>query len=135
MKIILPVLIIAVAACGPSSGRRPASGEIALAVQPAAPSPGDSVHLTLSNRTAGQVGYNLCTSRLERQTGAGWEPIPSGRVCTMEIRGLPAGEEADYTLALPADLEPGSYRYATDVEPPDPAGRTPVASEPFRVQP
>lgn len=49
------------------------------------------VVLTLSNGGATELGYNLCSSTLERRTASGWEAQRVDLVCTMELRGLAPG--------------------------------------------
>lgn len=119
-------------ACGPSMQSAPGPGLI-LEVVPDAVSAGDRVELVLGNGTSGTVGYNLCTSALERRAGGGWEAVPSERVCTMELRTLDPGGEDRYSLELPAGLDPGEYRFTTAVEDLDAGSRTDVASDPFVV--
>lgn len=90
-------------------------GAVTLDVEPWTVSAGESVVLTLWNGSSGSVGYNLCTSSLERQEGTAWSPVPSDRACTMELRTLDAGERADYTFELPSTLAAGEYRFRTTV--------------------
>jgi hypothetical protein len=105
-----------------------------LSVEPATASPGDSVTLVLTNRSVGAIGYNLCTSALERRSGGGWSPVPSGRVCTMELRTLQAGVEVRYGMPLPSGLEPGEYRIGSSFEALDAGVMERVVSEAFRVR-
>lgn len=93
---------------------------------------GDRVMLTLHNGSAAPVGYNLCSSGLQRATGGSWEAIETGDVCTMEIRTLDPGASATFEKTLPAGLPSGEYRYATNID----AGetRTVAISNPFRVE-
>jgi len=120
-------------ACGPlGSGSSP---DVRLSVQPTALPAGDSITLVLSNRSSGMLGYNLCTSELERRMGAEeWRAVPSDRVCTMELRTLAAGEDARYRLDLPSGLAPGEYRFLTAVERLEAGERGSVRSDVFRVE-
>jgi hypothetical protein len=59
--------------CGPSIQSGAGEG-VALRVEPGEVSAGDSVTLVLANGTAGAIGYNLCTSGLERQVDDDWQP-------------------------------------------------------------
>ena len=77
--------------------------------------PGDSLELVPSNGTSDLIGYNLCPATLSIEVRGDWTPVPSDRICTMELRTLDPGREGRYDLQLPADLEPGRYRYQTDV--------------------
>jgi hypothetical protein len=74
------------------------------------------VHLTLHNESGGPIGYNLCTSALQRKLSDGWDPVETGEICTMEIRTLPNGESATFDKTLPDDTPVGQYRYTTSIE-------------------
>jgi ABC-type glycerol-3-phosphate transport system substrate-binding protein len=74
------------------------------------------VTLTLHNESGGPIGYNLCTSALQRQIAGRWEPEETGDICTMEIRTLPNGESATFEKTLPEDAAADEYRYVTSVE-------------------
>jgi hypothetical protein len=93
----------------------------------------DRVRLILQNGYNGPVGYNLCSSGLERRSGASWQPVPTDEVCTMEIRTLPGGQDATFEKRLPPSLSAGEYRYVTSVEIPFPGQMTRIASPGFRV--
>jgi len=124
------IMILLLAACAGAAEVGP-DQQVSLEVQPAAVSPGAAVTLTLGNRTPWPVGYNLCTSTLERESGGSWQPVPEDRMCTMELRMLDPGERSELQLELPAALEPGNYRYTTNVE--DRGSMEAVSSPPFRV--
>lgn len=102
-------------ACAPASRPDPVA-DIALAVTPRDVAAGDSVVATLTTTLDGGVGYNLCTSVLERQQDDGWRVIEADRICTMELRTLQPGESARFAFHLPTGLAPGSYRYHARVE-------------------
>jgi hypothetical protein len=133
MRIVLSAVTILLSACSPSMQTGDPATDVRLTVEPTPAAAGDSVVLTLHNGTAGQIGYNLCTSSLERQTAGGWEAIPSDVVCTMELRILEAGQEATWRTALPAGLSPGEYRYTTGIEAMPTGGRHVIASSSFRL--
>jgi hypothetical protein len=126
----IPLLVL-LAACA-SPGETTSDPWLALTVAPAAPVPGEAVTLTLSNQTAWPVGYNLCTSWLERDSAGTWEPVPEDRVCTMELRMLDPGGESQDQVQLPATLSAGSYRYTARVE--DRGSMEDVSSEPFQIR-
>jgi hypothetical protein len=93
---------------------------------------GNRVTLMLRNGSATPVGYNLCSSGLQRSSGAAWEAIETDEVCTMELRTLERGGSATFEKNLPSDLQPGEYRYVTNI---DAGGTRAVAeSNPFRVE-
>ena len=62
------------------------------------------------------IGYNLCIAALE-QLGAGlWIPAPTIAVsCPQSFQALAPGETANGQAALPATLEPGVYRFVTQL--------------------
>jgi hypothetical protein len=74
-----------------------------------------SLELRLRNDSNRTLGYNLCTSNVERRNGQSWQAVASQRICTMELRTLPPGKEARYSLTL-EQLAPGEYRVTTRVE-------------------
>lgn len=74
------------------------------------------VELTLSNGSGEPVGYNLCTSALQRRTAGKWTGVETGDICTMEIRTLQNGGTATFTKTLPRDTVSGEYRYTTNVD-------------------
>lgn len=87
--------------------------------------------LRLANGTSEQIGYNLCTSQLQREVSGRWEPVESDRICTMELRLLQPGGEDAFAIELEG-VAAGRYRFVTSVER---AGAMPeLASEPFRVR-
>lgn len=132
MRSSLFFAVLFLCSCGPSFQAGDGPG-VTLEVEPRSVSAGASVTLLLRNGTGSDIGYNLCSSALERLDEGSWRPIPSNRVCTMEIRTLPPGEETRYPLEVPGGLEPGEYRYLTNVEMMDAGDRGPVRSDPFRV--
>ncbi|HET7817509.1 MAG TPA: hypothetical protein VFK58_08030 [Sphingomicrobium sp.] len=107
------------------------SGTISLTAAPARARAGETMTLTLRNGSRQQIGYNLCTSRLET---AGGRSVPSDRVCTMELRLLGAAQVANYRYDLPARLAAGGYRFATGIDiPGENAGRV-IFSNSFDVR-
>lgn len=129
--IVLAITLLG--ACSPSLRSAAAESDVVLDVEPSAVTPGDSIRLLLRNETAGPIGYNLCTSSLQRRDGDAWRPVPSDRVCTMELRTLAPAEQTGYSLELPGELLPGEYRYTTTVERLDPGIRMGVQSDSFRI--
>jgi hypothetical protein len=111
------------------------TADVALRVAPVPARPGDSVSLTLHNGAADAIGYNLCTSTLERRTGDGWEAVPDDRVCTMELRMLDPGQRADFPLQLQPALTAGAYRFSTRIEWMASGTSDVVRTDEFRVEP
>jgi hypothetical protein len=117
MKTTLSVLFALFVACAPAPP--PVTGDVAVVsgVSFTAHDAGPNiVQLTLTNGSDDRVGYNLCSSQLERKNASGWERIETGDVCTMEIRSLDVGQTATFDKNLPAGLASGDYRYVTRVE-------------------
>lgn len=133
MRYALPVLIASLAACGPSTEPGEAASDVSLTVDPGVISPGDSIELTLTNRSASQIGYNLCNSPLQRRDGSSWEPVPSDQPCTMELRILEPDGVTRYAIDVPTDLAPGEYRFVTTVEYLDSGERVGLPSDAFSV--
>ena len=133
MRILLSSAIVLLLACSSSMQSGGNGVDVGLSVAPTPAMAGDSVTLTLDNDTDGQIGYNLCSSSLERQTASGWEVVPSDVVCTMELRTLEAGSAAEYRVLIPSGIAEGQYRYRTNVEITATRAYRSVASEAFRV--
>lgn len=118
-------------ACAPTPD---GAGDVRLRVEPESLSAGDSITLELSNGSAEPVAYNLCTSELEWLSDGEWQAVPSDRVCTMELRSLPGGQQVRYELDLPPDLPGGEYRYRTRVARLDVGEGRMLRSGTFRVE-
>lgn len=133
MRTLLTATVVLLCACSSSLRTGDPADDVRLSVAPDRAAPGDSVTLTLDNRSTEQVGYNLCSSGLQRQAVDAWEPMPSDVACTMELRTLDAGQQTTYRTGLPADLASGRYRYVANIEAMESGGRYAIASEAFRV--
>ena len=133
MRCALLLSLLALAACGPSM-QAGASSDVTLTVEPQTVATGGSVTLSLRNDSENEVGYNLCSSGLEQNVDGTWTAVPSDRVCTMELRLLHPGEEATYPLELPISVQPGEYRFVTNVDMAAVEDFGPVRSDPFRVE-
>lgn len=134
----LAFALLVLAAATPPGTAQPASQPpqpplVWLEVAPESPAPGDSVTLTLRNGSEEVIGYNLCTASLVRFEDMRWIPAQPPPVCTMEIRTLPAGEEASYRTRLPTTIEPGTYRFRTQIEWLWRRRHEPVSSRPFMI--
>lgn len=125
-------LAAALAACG--TARQVTGTEVAtLTVVPVVVPAGDSVTIALATTAGDGVRYNLCTATLEHRANRDWVPVPSDRVCTLELRTLLPGDRARFTMHLPAMLEGGEYRYHARVEHITRSEMIDVRSEPFTV--
>ena len=95
----------------------------------------------LQNQGTREVGYNLCTVRIERQEDSGWTHTPHlsvSEACPLMLHTLGGGEQAHGTLRLPTELRAGEYRIALDVDTlrtdsQGRAGQELVISNPFLV--
>jgi len=131
------VLVLA-AGCAPPAAAPPngaGGAPLELNVQPQPARPGQEVELTLVNRSAQPVGYNLCPSVLQRQVGGQWQASTMAftEVCTMELRVLEPGARGSFRHPLPSGLEPGTYRFWAGVEWPLGQDRVGVQSAAFQV--
>lgn len=135
MRMLALSTILLLCAC--ASTPEPAPGDVALEleVEPEEVAAGDSITLELDNESSESVSYNLCSSGLERESRGAWEDVQSNRVCTRELRILPPGEEARYTLKLSDDLSAGTYRAYTGVHLNEADRSVQLRSESFRVVP
>lgn len=111
MPMLRPVpLIVAIIGCAAPVPEADVP-DVVLTVEPAQVAPGDSVTVQLTTTLGDGVGYNLCSSTLERRIANDWQAVPSDRICTMELRTLVPGDTARFTFRLSVGLEPGEYRY------------------------
>src|SRR5690554_1335779 len=104
MRMILATLALTLCACSPATQSQNTRPDIELDVEPDVVAAGDSVTLELDNESGGAISYNLCSSFIEQRVGDAWEERPDDRVCTRELRVLPAGDEANFRLQLPTAL-------------------------------
>jgi hypothetical protein len=125
-------LLVLAGGCMTTNGAVGANA-LTLSVAPESPTPGAEVTLILRNRSEEMIGYNLCTSSLMRQVGDAWEPVPSDRVCTMELRTLEPGDEATFPLEMEADVPAGTYRFETRIEWLERQTGDRVATSPFTI--
>ena len=134
MRMLALSTILLLCAC--ASTPEPAPGDVALEleVEPEEVAAGDSITLELDNESSESVSYNLCSSGLEHNQAGAWHPIPSNRMCTMELRTLAPGEETRYPLEMPGGLEAGEYRFLTNLDMMGAAEGGSVRSGTFRVE-
>jgi hypothetical protein len=131
MKHALLILSMVLAGCSqlPTEPGRTADaqqpGTVQLQAERTSPT---TVLLTLRNDSGSALGYNLCTTAMERQSGGSWNDVPSDGACTMELRILASGNTATYTRQIPAGLPSGEYRFVTQIESPLGSTQTRIAS-------
>jgi hypothetical protein len=135
MRAMVSVLAVAGSACVSADPAQRASAPANLQVSPLEARAGGEVMLTLENRTASELGYNLCPAVLDRRTADGWEqwPVSPAEICTMELRTLGPESSSSYRHTLPRRLDPGEYRFRTFIEAPLGGDRIEVSSSSFEV--
>ncbi len=137
MRRIAFLLTVFLVACAPvpvSSTPPPADAHASVVTLTAERIDAARVRLILQNGSNGAVGYNLCTSGLQKRNGPAWEQVGTGDICTMELRSLPPGQDATFEKRLPEDLPAGEYRYSTSVEIPMGNAQVRVATSAFAVK-
>ncbi|HEV3050727.1 MAG TPA: hypothetical protein VGX50_10475 [Longimicrobium sp.] len=97
---------------------------------------GDEIVSQLVNASEHNVGYNLCTSALERRTGGGWVVVRRNpeRPCTLPLYTLSPGQTTTYREPASAVPSPGTYRLRAQVEAPLNNGTRHITTAPFTVQ-
>ena len=135
MRLGAAFLTLLVAACttAPVGPPPPASSTIAGVRLSAERVSSSVIRLALDNGAPHQIGYNLCSSALQRRSGSTWEAVGTGDICTMELRTLNPGADATFEKTLPSGLSSGEYRYITNVESPLGTQQSGVATESFRL--
>jgi len=117
MNPALPVLV-ALAILSGCSAFGPDASDVVFETAAAEYAPGAEVSARLANDSDGDVGYNLCSTTVEVR-GDAWEPVDPAtfepRACPDILHVLEAGDVAEASVPLPADLPSGVYRLATDV--------------------
>lgn len=151
----LLVLSFALLACGPSgpgpapdgarhgtadSAAPPAAADsVELRVDRSEYRSGDTVKMTLVNRTGASYAFNPCTRGVELETQSGWLAVAEpDRVCTMIAWLLEPNASRDAVTALPSGLRHGRYRLTVSLTREDktpPTTRVTAASQPFTVAP
>ena len=139
MKILVLPALLALSGCaasttGPFEAEYAPAG-LQFAASPAPANAGGVADLSLRNGSERPAGYNLCMAALEQFDAGLWVPARSHAVsCPQQFASLAPGETAAGQAALPASLEPGFYRFVTQLtasseDLPD----VQLRSEPFRI--
>lgn len=71
---------------------------------------GDNATLTIVNHTTLEWTFNPCTRTLERESGAAWQVVPEGRMCTMEAWVLGPKATRTAPTSFGGSLDAGRYR-------------------------
>lgn len=80
--------------------------------------PGDTIVVTLENRSSRPVGYNLCLATLELRVDDDWQGVrrhPEGHFCTLILLALEPGESASLQQPVLEEYLSGVYRFQTEV--------------------
>ena len=135
MRLSAAFLTILFAACTavPADPPPPAAATIPVIQLSAERISPSTIRLILENGASHPVGYNLCSSALQRRIGGTWEAVNTGEFCTMELRTLNPGADATFEKTLPSGLTAGDYRYVTNVESPLGTQQTGVATDSFKL--
>jgi hypothetical protein len=126
------LVITLLAGCG--SMRGDGSSDVTLRAEPTTAAPGGNSELILNNGSNIQIGYNLCTSGLERMVTGSWQQVPSNRICTMQLGILEPSQSTRYTIQLPTDLGAGDYRWVATLHRMTAGEGFTVTSNTFRLQ-
>jgi hypothetical protein len=113
MRLTLPLMTLTtlLVACG--------EVEVSLTTDATEYQPGATVQLVLQNHGIREVGYNLCTVRLERREDISWTYTPhlgEAEACPLMLQTLRAGAQAHGTLRLPVEPRAGELRFVHDVD-------------------
>jgi hypothetical protein len=83
------------------------------------------------------IGYNLCTSDLERWNGSKWERVrkmPENSACTQQLDLLPPGGSDEFRQSVYDFIKQGTYRFRDEMEWMDSGAEFRVISNGFRVR-
>lgn len=96
----------------------------------------DEIVSQLVNTSERDVGYNLCTSALERRTGSGWVVVRRNpdHPCILPLYILRPGQTASYRELASVVPSAGTYRLRAHVETPLNNGMRHITTNPFTVQ-
>ena len=134
VSVSLPILVLLSGCAAVPSGSEAPAG-LDYTVQSATAAPGESVAVSLNNRSAEPIGYNLCIGALEQLRGPLWIPaLSAANACPDTWSTLEPGQQATAEAPLPAGLGPGDYRFVTRLK--VPPGGLPVEqirSDPFSI--
>ena len=140
MKNLLLPALLALSGCAASTvasfEAEDAPAGVELGAGPSPARAGGVADLSLQNGAALPIGYNLCMAALEQFAGGLWIPARSHAVsCPQDFAGLAPGGTVTGQAPLPGSLEPGLYRFVTQLSAssenlPD----VQLRGEPFRVE-
>jgi hypothetical protein len=140
MRIAFAASVLSLAGCaatpfGSEDVHQTTPAGLAYTVQSPSAAPDGRVALSLQNRSAAPIGYNLCVGALEQLRGPLWIPaLSTAKACPEAWSTLEPGQRATSEAPLPAGLGPGDYRFVTRLKvPADGLPVTQVRSNPFSI--
>ena len=90
------------------------------------PHPGETIELTVENRTKTRLEFGL-VYRLERRVDAEWRWINRDAAFALILKVVEAGKREREDIRLEADLQPGHYRIVKEF-------RAPAAGREYRAE-
>jgi hypothetical protein len=142
MRRVALIATLALASCGGGGGEterattappeppKPDSREVVLTLEPDSPHAGDTVTLTVHNRTRWRLEYGVAY-RLERRVDGEWRWINRDSAFILLLKFVEPGGREREEISL-GHLEPGRYRIVKSFMAPD-AGRRFKASVEFSL--
>jgi hypothetical protein len=133
MRSLIVSLALSLAACAPVTAPETTTNhnQSASGIRLTAVRLGDTTELTLTNNSTNPIGYNLCSSVLERRDGAQWVVVRTDEACTAELRILQPAGTASIRKQWPKDAGEGQFRYRTRVETPLGGGTADIVTDPL----
>jgi hypothetical protein len=122
--LLMTIVLLLATACTSTTGNRGApAASVTLTTDRESYAPGDTVSVTLTNNSDGDVGYNLCLRVLEHRTSQAWEEVgyfpQLPDVCIMPLALLRAGKQILVTAVIPGSATAGRYRFDFRGAPPE----------------
>ena len=118
MRLTAAVLLVLLIGCGSLDSS--SDPELVLRADETEYQPGDTVALTLLNRSTRSflIHPSLCPVILQRFENFAWNRVMNGEhlACTLEALHLPPDGVARTRVPLRSTLQPGEYRFRYDVE-------------------
>lgn len=104
---------------------------VVLSLDRTTPHAGETLRLTVENRTRTRLEYGLAY-RLEQRTGDRWKWINKDAAVALILKIVEPGKRESENIQLPNDLQPGRYRIVKSFTAPE-TGRVLDASVEFTV--
>lgn len=118
LLILLPIVFFSCNINNSSSNTDPLK-EVSFTTSQDRYSFGSVITLTIRNTSAKSVGYNMCSSTLQRKRDEGWVTINSDTYCLLYLLVMKPGNSDQYKVDLGQRYnlgKTGVYRITTNVE-------------------